>query len=71
MITQAEQQAPKFKVREIVHVLAQPPRIHRNILEKEGTVLGWSDSTPGSCRQYAVHINAYAGHSCKDSRLYG
>jgi hypothetical protein len=59
MITQGEQRAPKFKIHEIVHVLAQPPRIHQNVLQKEGIVVGWSDPTPGSCRHYGVHINDY------------
>ena len=59
MITQGEQQAPKFKIHEIVQVLAQPPRIHQDLRQREGIVLGWSDPAPGSCRDYAVHINGY------------
>lgn len=59
MTTQTEQRAPQFRIHEIVHVLVQPPRIHQNIVQKEGIVLGWSDSTPGSCRHYAVHIKDY------------
>jgi hypothetical protein len=59
MITQGEQQAAKFKIDEMVRVLAQPPRIRQNVLQKEGIVRGWSDPAPGSCRHFAVHINDY------------
>ncbi len=59
MITHGEQRLPKFKIHEIVHVLAQPPRIYQNILQKQGIVLGWSDPAPSGCRHYAVHINDY------------
>jgi hypothetical protein len=59
MITHDEQRPAKFKIHEIVHVLAQPPRIHQNVLQKEGIVLGWSEPTSNSCRHYAVHINDY------------
>jgi hypothetical protein len=57
MITQGEEWAPKFEIHEIVHILAQPPRIDQYVLQKEGIVLGWNDPTPGNCRHYAVHIN--------------
>src|SRR5262249_36960058 len=59
MKSHGEQLAPKFRIHEIVHVLAQPPCIHQDVRQREGIVLGWSDPVPGSCRQYAVHMNDY------------
>jgi len=50
---------PKFNFYEVVLITAEPPRVRKTLVNKEGIVVGMSDPNESGSRDYGVHVNEY------------
>ena len=51
--------SPKFKFYEIVRIIAVPTSVRKDLVNKEGIVVGMSDTHNELIRDYGIHVNEY------------